>query len=145
MKSFLVLVTLLMSLNAVAAESPSGTVVWFDIRVSDSVKSESFYGRLFGWEFQEIFPGYKMISAHGKGIGGLSRDRNSEKGNQGTMIYFRVENLKRSYANAIAFGAKGELGPSDIPNFGSYAVLRDPDNNQIALFSEKPLRHRTRN
>jgi len=140
MKSLLISIALLFGFTAAATGKPvSGTVVWFDLRVSEFAKAEDFYGKLFGWQFQELFPGYKMISNQGKGIGGLSREQSANKENQGTMMYFQVESLRDSFNQALALGAREELIPTDIPGFGSYAIVRDLDNNQIALFSEKPL------
>ena len=73
MKSFLVLIALVFGVSAFAVDKPTtGTVVWFDVRVTDFAKAEDFYGKLFGWQFQEIFSGYKMISSGGKGVGGFS-------------------------------------------------------------------------
>lgn len=137
MKSLFITIAMLLGTTAVATEKPiSGAVVWFDIRVGEFPKAENFYGALFGWQFQEIFPGYKMISNQGKGIGGFSQAKSGKQEAQGTMIYFRVEDLKTSFAHAITLGAKEDLSPTNIPGFGSYAIIRDTDNNQIALFSE---------
>lgn len=140
MKALFLLICLFLSATAFSDDRPPvGSAVWFEIRVSEFEKAESFYSRLFGWTFQEIFPGYKMISLHDEGIGGLTLQKSKTQGGQGTMTFFRVENLKSSFTQALSFGATQEQEPMDIEGYGSYAIIRDLDNNQIALFSEKSL------
>ncbi len=140
MKHFLLLVTALFGMSANAAKgSSTGIVTWFDIRVAESSKAEAFYGPLFDWEFQEIFPGYKMILKNGVGVGGLSEEPARHRGKQGTMIYFKVEDLKRAHSAALSLGGRTEQPPMNIPGFGAYAIIRDFDENQIALFSDLPI------
>lgn len=134
----LLLVFLFVSIQSFAAgPRAAGTVAWFDLQVTDSAKAEKFYGKLLNWKFQEIQPGYKMISVDGNGIGGLLTEADAKT--DGALLYFQVESLKESFQNAVHLGAKAEMDPTNITGFGSYAILRDPFGNRIALFSEKAL------
>src|SRR5687767_4675279 len=130
-KTLLLAFMLLIGINTHAADTPMGTVVWFDIRTTNSQKAEDFYGKLFGWQFNEIFQGYKMITVDGKGIGGLAAQSSAVKKDQGTMLYFSVNDLKASYVLALSLGAQRKLEPTNIQGFGAYAIIQDIDGNEI--------------
>jgi uncharacterized protein len=130
-----VLFIALLAFASLSHASSQGQVAWFDIRVTDFHRAEIFYTRLFKWTYKEIFPGYSMILNNGTGIGGIETATKAANPGFSVLIYFSVDDLKRSYALALASGASPELKPTDIPGFGSYAIIRDPDGNRIALHS----------
>ena len=57
-----------------AADHTPGRFVWYDLVTDDVAAASTFYGELFGWEFEEI-PGHRnpfvLIRLDGVPIGGL--------------------------------------------------------------------------
>jgi len=125
--------------SAYSNQDKTGTVTWFDIRTTNIQDSQNFFKKLFGWSFKKLYPGYDLILNKNIGIGGLSLAENLAPERQGVRLYFFTDKLQKSVSLALSIGAKLEQPPINIPNFGSYAVIRDLDNNKIALFSNKAI------
>ena len=145
LRALTVILIFMFSAIAVAVYKPtkspetSGTVAWIEFRVSDLHRAEIFYKRLFNWELQPVGPDYLLIVNKGVEIGGIERTDATRLPYLGSRIYIYVEDLKLSYALALASGATTEIKPKEIPDSGSFAVVRDPDGNSIGLYSTKPL------
>lgn len=57
--------------TAVAGTATANPVTWFEIHTADPDRAKSFYGDVFGWQFDDSMPGYTMITAgDGAPIGG---------------------------------------------------------------------------
>lgn len=111
-------------------------VVHFEIAGKDGKKTREFYGKLFGWQYQEMEGmDYGLVSpgVEGSSIGG---------GVMGTppsvqpylTFYVQVDDLQAYLNKAEAMGAKTILPPMPIPNVGSCAMFADPDGNVVGLF-----------
>lgn len=54
-----------------ASAATADPVTWFEIHSADPERAKSFYGGVFGWQFDDSMPGYTMISlGDGAPIGG---------------------------------------------------------------------------
>jgi predicted enzyme related to lactoylglutathione lyase len=114
-------------------------VAWFDITSKDPERSGRFYGELFGWKLSNSGqPGYALVDtgagdgAIGGGIG--STQHPDDPG--GTTIYMRVDDLQAYLDRAVELGGTVLVPPTPLPgDFGSFAMLADPDGHAVGLWA----------
>jgi len=114
-------------------------VAYFEIVSADPQRARTFYTELFGWSTVDIGdPTYTMIDtgagpdAIGGGIG--EPQRSTDPG--GTKIYMRVPDLAASLERAEQLGGHTVVPPTALPgDFGSFAVLADPDGQLVGLWA----------
>jgi uncharacterized protein len=108
-------------------------VVHFEIGCKDSKKTQEFYSALFGWKIQEAGPA-AMIDTGG-GITGHITALGHEPSHY-TIFYVEVEDVQAYLNKAKGLGAETLVGPIDIPT-GTFAWIRDPEGNTVALWKTK--------
>lgn len=113
-------------------------VAFFEIISPDASRAQDFYARLFGWTVQAdpAMGGYALVdtgggeSAVGGGIGP------GQPGERNVKIYMRVDDLDAYLQRAEELGGKRLVPPTDLPaGYGRFAVLADPDGNQVGLWA----------
>lgn len=104
-----------------------GKIVWFEVPSDDTAKASAFYGKLFGWSFEEFGgPDYRMAGAAG---GAVYRDPAA----RGLMAYFDVEDVDAAAARVRDLG--GSAGEKqEIPQTGWFVHCADLDGNKFGLF-----------
>ena len=112
------------------------SLVHFEIPASDPAKVSRFYEQFFGWKFakwgdQEYWLISHKDAQENDTMGGLFK-RNSP--NEGFLNYFSVSSVEASVAKATSLGAQVITPKQEIPTIGYFAVLKDPDGNNFALF-----------
>ncbi|MDA1195633.1 MAG: VOC family protein [Planctomycetota bacterium] len=117
--------------------SADGHFVWHDLKSSDPDASKAFYAALFGWDIQDVPMGgagmYRMITAAGEGQGGIEALEDEEAGSH-WLAYVAVPDVDAAAKAASSAGGSVVMPPSDIPNVGRFAVVRDPSGATIAPF-----------
>jgi uncharacterized protein len=114
-------------------------VAYFEIVSSDAARIRSFYTELFGWKTVDIGdPTYTMIDTNaGAGAisGGIGEpQRDTDPG--GTKIYVRVDDMQAYLDRAEQLGGRTVVAPTPLPgDFGSFAVLADPDGQLVGLWA----------
>jgi len=114
-------------------------VAYFEIISRDPARSRAFYTDLFGWKTVDIGdPTYLMVDtgagdgAIGGGIGQPQRE--TDPG--GTKIYVRVDDLQAYLDRAEQIGGRAVVPPTKLPgDFGSFAVVADPDGQLVGLWA----------
>ncbi|MDV6014247.1 VOC family protein [Haloechinothrix sp. LS1_15] len=110
-------------------------VVHFEIGGRDLDRQRSFYRDLFGWTFDTADPKYALISSEDSGIGGGLMQVDNDM-TPYVAVYVAVDDLEAALGKAVALGGKRVLGPTPIPDVGTFAVFTDPDGNPVGLFHE---------
>lgn len=114
-------------------------VAFFEVISAEPERAQKFYRELFDWQVSAdpAMGGYALVDtgagedAVGGGIGA-----SSEPGDTGVKIYVRVDDLEAYLARAESLGGKRVLPPTPLPgDFGTIAVLTDPDGNQVGLWA----------
>ncbi|MFE5408892.1 VOC family protein [Microbacterium sp. NPDC056569] len=111
-----------------------GDITHIDIPVSDLKDGAEFYSGLFGWQIAEVpgFEGYPMWRApNGISGGGLGL---REEGFTNTRSYVEVDSIDDTVAKANASGGSLVREKAEITPTSWWAVIADPDGNQIGLF-----------
>ncbi|MBS0340931.1 MAG: VOC family protein [Proteobacteria bacterium] len=110
-----------------------GKFVWFEHASSDPAKAQAFYESLFDWRVENMPMGdqqYAMIMNGADGIGGFTQ------ANEGArwVSYVSVPDVDKTYAAALAVGAKSESPPMDYGPVGRGAAVVDPTGARISLW-----------
>jgi uncharacterized protein len=128
-------------------EHEPGTPSWTDLMTTDPGAAKSFYGKLFGWAFEDMetdIPDnpYTMITNGGKAVAGMARQFDEESA-QGVPphwnTYVTVVDADESAAKAKGLGANVLSGAMDVMDAGRMAVLADPAGAVFCIW--QPGRH----
>ncbi len=115
-----------------------GTVCWADLSTPDPARAAEFYKSLFGWEVTKASKdssGYLHIKNGEEFIGGIPPlEHYDPKIPPHWLIYFLVSNCDNSAAKAASMNGEFLFPPSDIPDVGRMAVVKDPQGAVFALF-----------
>lgn len=111
-----------------------GDITHIDIPVADTAAATTFYSGLFGWQIAEIpgFEGYPMWQAPNQISGGGLAP--AGEGLDHPRSYVEVDSIDEALAKATETGGSVVMEKSPISPTSWFAVLADPDGNQIGLY-----------
>jgi predicted enzyme related to lactoylglutathione lyase len=122
------------------ADAPkAGEFCWNELATGNVETAKNFYGKLFGWEFQEHqMPDmtYTMAKANNKDVAGFWAIPKEQQKQMSPhwLSYILVEDVEESVKKAASLGASIVKPVSRAGDFGSFAVIRDPVGAHIALW-----------
>jgi len=129
---------------AEAKEMQAGTFVWNELTTRDTEAAKAFYQRLFGWKFQTApqHAEYNLIVAPGgreQGIGGMMKMGMEYPKDQPASWtpYIGVENVDKTCEEAEANGGTIQVPPTNIPDVGRFAMLKDPTGATFCVIAFK--------
>lgn len=113
-----------------------GMPIWFELSTPDQQGAAAFYAPLFDWTMRT-----SPVAEHGGYVMGVAPDGESVAGMMvpppgaptGWSIYFGVNDLDATLAQATKLGGLTRFGPMDIPQVGRFAVLHDPQGVALSL------------
>ncbi|MGW9550775.1 VOC family protein [Citricoccus zhacaiensis] len=111
-----------------------GDITHVDIPVADTQRATEFYGALFGWRI-ETYPGfedYPMWRAPNEVSGGGLAPRS--EGFTQPRSTVEVDSIEKTLADVERLGGTVLAGKSPITETSWWAVVEDPDGNQIGLY-----------
>jgi uncharacterized protein len=118
----------------------TGEPTWFEIGVADAERARTFYGSLFGWEFE---PGPR---GSGAVIGTAGLPGGLHGGDEGAApyLFFAVDDLDAALEQVRALGGEadgleGSDDPANVERFGRFAFCRDDQGSPFGLH-EPPRR-----
>ena len=114
-----------------------GAPCWIDLYSSDPDKASAFYGELFGWTAQppqEGFGGYFVYTKDGKAVAGCMRNDGSMGYPDAWGIHLMTDDVKRTANDAPANGGSVEMGPMDVAENGSSAMIKDPGGSIVGAW-----------
>ena len=117
-----------------------GEFCWNELMTPDVKKSKEFYNKLFGWEYEDHDMGkmiYSMIKSEVEGCGGgilPTPDELKKTVPPHWLSYVYVEKVDESVKTAESLGAKIMVPPTDISDYGRFAVIQDPVGAHIAIW-----------
>jgi uncharacterized protein len=119
-----------------------GRVAWFDITTSNLAQSKTFYGQLFGWEFQPV-KGTDLaveIVVGGTSIGNIRVAEGKVSPFNG-VVYIQVADIQASCAKAKELGGTVPPGfPFNLPDgTGAVGLVADPAGHPVGMYSRAPI------
>jgi len=116
----------------------TGSMCWNELITTDERKAGSFYERVFGWK-PEPMPGdpgrtYTIFSMGTTKVAGMmTAEPEMNLKQPHWLIYFAVDDCDRAATKAGQLGGMVKMQPTDIPNIGRFAVIRDPQGAWFAI------------
>jgi len=118
-----------------------GTFSWTDLATTDQEAAKQFYGKLFGWEAEDMPAGegvvYSMMRIDGKPVAAIAPqpERQTQAGVPPTwQSYITVESADASADKASQLGAHVHAPPFDVMEAGRMAVIQDPQGAFFMLW-----------
>jgi uncharacterized protein len=108
-----------------------GAFSWNELETRDPAAAKEFYGRVFGWEFEEGDAPegmtYFVATVDGERVAGMAdiSGRMPDEVPAHWMTYFSVEDAEEAIEMINAGGGQVQFGPIDIP-VGRFAMVTDP-------------------
>src|SRR5262249_365841 len=102
-----------------------------------------FYADLFGWKPQAKQFGpmtYTVFHIGERQVGGMMQmPPQMGAAPSHWMVYFAVENCDASAEKGRGLGGQVMVRPTDIPNVGRFAALRDPQGAAFSVIKLAPM------
>jgi hypothetical protein len=109
-----------------------GKVVWHDLVTPDLDESRTFYGQLFGWQFEQLNDGYVLARSDGRPVAGMARlDAVGQPSHWLPLV--SVTDIARAQETTQAADGKVALKAFELPGRGRVAVLKDPQGAAFAV------------
>jgi predicted enzyme related to lactoylglutathione lyase len=122
---------------------PPGVPCLIDTEQPDPDAAAAFYGRLFGWEFENKLPPgaedkYLVASLRGATVAAIASPTPALPGPPSWNTYVCVDDADAATATAVAHGARLLMAPVDAGPPGAvagrWAALADPEGAHIRLW-----------
>jgi|SRR5688572_22670963 uncharacterized protein len=119
--------------------------VWHELMSLDPERAKSFYREVIGLTVEPLqgapFP-YTIWMQNGEPVGGLVPPQGEQEGwPSGTTPHwvssFASEDVDQAVEKAQKLGGKVLVPPTDIPQFGRAAVLKDPEGAVFGIFQKR--------
>ena len=112
-------------------QRPCGRFVWHDLRTTDIEAAIDFFVGLFGWSIQVVDTarskgGYRVFHANDRVMGGFVALQADLGEVSHWLGYVSVEDLDPVVAASDDARGSQAVSPTEIPQVGRIAVLRDP-------------------
>ena len=114
----------------------AGEMVHLEIFSDDTEKSRTFWGSLFGWQFEQ-FPGpteYHMAQIDDRSGVAISKE---EPGKRGSRTTFGVDDIDAGIASVRDLGGEA-TDRRPVPSMGWFSVCSDPEGNEFGLWQTDP-------
>jgi hypothetical protein len=124
------------------ATIPTGRFVWFEYVSTDAAKARGFFGELFNWGAQEVpMPqgAYTMIALGKDTIGGYLAPPPGAPTHAHWLSHLQVASAAESAARVKALGGAVAMAPFPVGDFGTMAVVRDPQGAAFALWQPREI------
>lgn len=111
--------------------------VHLELNTLDLAKAKDFYGKLFGWTFNDmpmpngVYSTFKPDSGPGGGA------YSAKDAPTGWLAYVGVDDIQAATKKAKSLGAQVQMDSVEIPNVGWFSAITDPTGARIALFQPK--------
>jgi uncharacterized protein len=117
-----------------------GTLCWNELATRDVDGVKSFYGAVFGWEFEtQPFGGaeYTVVSVGGRAVAGMMdvTGRVPDEVPAYWGVYFAVSDTDAAVAKATELGASVTMPAMDVPDVGRMAALADPHGAAFSVIT----------
>jgi predicted enzyme related to lactoylglutathione lyase len=111
------------------------TIVHIEIPLKDTRQAAEFYGKLFGWEIEEMPEMDYVTFGTESGLGGgfPKIDGEMYKGDD-PIIYIQTDDIEATLGDIEKAGGKPLMGKTEITGMGWFAFFADPSGNRMALY-----------
>jgi len=115
--------------------------VHVELNTTNIAAAKAFYGKLFGWNLQDVPMGgdqsYTMINV-GEGTGGGMQTHPVAGAPSSWLAYVNVDDIKAATEKARGLGAKVMREPMEVMGAGWLSIIIDPTGAALGLW--QPVR-----
>ena len=130
-----------MATSTPATSNPPGSFSWIELGTTDQSAAKSFYGKLFGWDFNDVPMGpdsvYTMFKLKGLDVAAtytLRDDQAAHGVRPHWMIYVATASADETAKKATDLGGTVIMPPFDVFDAGRMGVLRDPTGAVVSVW-----------
>lgn len=108
-------------------------VTWFEISSKNARLLQDFYGKAFGWQFEQLQDAqYALVNTGTKtGIaGGIGK----AQGPNQVIFYIEVDDPEAMLRKIESLGGKAIVPVTEVPGLVTFAQFADPQGNVVGLF-----------
>jgi uncharacterized protein len=121
---------------------PAGVPCWVDTSQPDPDAAASFYGGLFGWEFEDRMPAdtpgrYLIAQLHGRDVAAVGSQQDGAPPTPVWNMYVWVESADGTAAKATETGGSVLTEPFDVVDAGRMAVLADREGAAFCVWEAR--------
>jgi predicted enzyme related to lactoylglutathione lyase/quinol monooxygenase YgiN len=110
--------------------------VMFEVLAHDRQTLLDFYGRVFGWHYEQDAEGFAYIRFPAEEralLGGIGQADATDPAYQaGRNFYLQVDDLERTIAMVVAAGGSLWVAPTSVDGY-EFAMVKDPEDNIVGL------------
>jgi len=124
-----------------------GSLVWTELYTDDPAAAERFYTQLFGYTAEHMTAGPKdqpmdyttFKNGDAMGAGMLKKPKEIAHVPPHWLTYFATADADATVEKAKTMGAEVLMPPTDIPDIGRFAILKDPQGAVFAIIKTVPM------
>ncbi len=123
---------------------PAGNFCWFELGTTDQAGAKEFYGKLFGWQFDEhplppeMGGVYTIFMLDGKEVGACYQLGPQMPGvPTHWMPYVAVESVDATLAKVTELGGEALCPAMDVMNHGRMVAFKDPTGAALSVWQSK--------
>ncbi len=116
-----------------------GQITHIEFPADDVGRARRFYEGMFGWQFREMegFPDYLLFNTGTAEAGGAVGKRGESTG-QRMLVYVEVDSIDELLPRVAGLSGKVTKERTEIPGQGWFAVVVDPEDNELGLYESLP-------
>ena len=109
-------------------------VVHVEIPVTNMKRAKDWYGKIFGWTFQDYDKEYSLWNPAGGGTGGGLYLTKKIPARAVARVYVEVEDVDATLQRIKK--ARGTIlkGKTEVPSFGWWAAFREPQGAELYVW-----------
>jgi predicted enzyme related to lactoylglutathione lyase len=114
--------------------------VWYELMTTDVAAAKTFYGKVVGWNTQDMpMPDmtYTILQMGTEGVGGmmpLPKEAAASGLKPCWVSYIYADDVDEASSQLTCLGGTVHRAPSDIPGVGRFSVVSDPQGAMFQLF-----------
>jgi predicted enzyme related to lactoylglutathione lyase len=125
-----------------------GNICWSELHTRDPEQARTFYGRMFGWSFEQVPIGdtgriYSIAKHNGESVAGIMDMRDHAHLNNVPaqwLTFVAVDDVRASVKAVVDAGGIVRRDCFTVPGTGTIAVVCDPSGAVLALMTPLPRR-----
>jgi predicted enzyme related to lactoylglutathione lyase len=114
----------------------AGQFVHVEIPAGDTGRAQSFWGSLFGWQWQAMEGPFEYHMTRISETTGAAIFP-GEGDARGLRPYFDVDDINAGVAQVRELGGESDDG-APVPGMGWFAICKDPEGNAFGLWQTDP-------
>ena len=109
-------------------------VTHIEIPVKNMKRAKEWYGKIFGWTFQDYDKTYSLWNAPGGGVGGGLYLVKKMPAKPAVRAYLEVEDVEAKLAEIKKARGKVLVAKTEVPTFGWWGTFKEPQGLELYLW-----------